>query len=88
MPPQVLSDSDSDGDVIPAKSSRKVVPVDDEDVEDVVEEDEEDEEIDDEEFVVEAIKDHKYEGKVRRAEERRRTLTGGGMLLLTDNRSI
>lgn len=68
MPPQVLSESDSDGDVIPAKSLRKAVPEDDDDVEEDVQEDGDEEAGgDEEEFVVEAIKDHKYEGKVRRA---------------------
>lgn len=66
MPPQVLSESDSDGDVIPAKSLRKALP-DDEDVEEDVQEDDEDAGDDEEEFVVEAIKDHKYDGKVRHA---------------------
>lgn len=69
MPPQILSESDSDGDVIPAKSTRKAAPVDEEDdiEEDVEEEEEEEAGEDEEEFVVEAIKDHKYEGKVRHA---------------------
>lgn len=69
MPPQVLSESDSDGDVIPAKSLKKALPVyDDDDVEeDVQDENEEDAGDDEEEFVVEAIKDHKYDGKVRHA---------------------
>lgn len=64
MPPQVLSESDSDGDVIPAKSLRKALP--DDDVEENVQDDDDEEAgDDDEEFVVEAIKDHKYDGKVR-----------------------
>lgn len=65
MPPQVLSESDSDGDVIPAKSLKKALPVDDDEEEDVQDGDDAGE--DEEEFVVEAIKDHKYDGKVRHA---------------------
>lgn len=67
MPPQVLSESDSDGDVIPAKSLKKALPVDDDDVEEEDVQDGDDAGEDEEEFVVEAIKDHKYDGKVRYA---------------------
>lgn len=67
MPPQVVSESDSDGDVIPAKSLKKALPVDDDVEEDVQDNDNEDAGDDEEEFVVEAIKDHKYDGKVQYA---------------------
>ncbi|RPB16843.1 hypothetical protein P167DRAFT_480539 [Morchella conica CCBAS932] len=67
MPPQVLSESESDGDLIPARNSRKAMPVDNDDIEDDVVEEQDDEEDaadeDGEEFIVEAIKDHKFEGK-------------------------
>jgi len=58
MPPQILTDSESDGDVIPAKPIEQV-----QDVSDVEDEAEDIPDEDGEEYIVEAIKDHKYEGK-------------------------
>lgn len=61
MPPQILTDSESDGDVIPAKPFKQAQDASDveDEVEDIPDED-------GEEYIVEAIKDHKYEGKVSR----------------------
>ncbi|KAL7276906.1 hypothetical protein RUND412_000098 [Rhizina undulata] len=64
MPPQNFGDSDSDSDVIPAKPRAKNVV---EELSDDPMEEEEGEtgdmDVEEEEYIVEAIKDHKYEGK-------------------------
>ncbi|KAI5807418.1 hypothetical protein DFH27DRAFT_523063 [Peziza echinospora] len=66
MPPQNF-DSDSETEAVPSKKAQHADEVDemDEDEEDVVTGDlEEAEEEEEDEYVVEAIKDHKFEGKV------------------------
>lgn len=60
MPPQTF-DSDSDAEPVKGRAAADDVEEMDEDVE--ADEDEEDGE-DEDEYVVEAIKDHKFEGKV------------------------